>query len=137
MIPVICLVMARPPSARASVAEWRRGARPPARLTIAPGPPDPYRTGPEEEQPVTPLVGVVGDYRPDNHTHRATDMALADAGIHFEWVPTTDVAPDRPQDRLGHCAGILIAPSSPYRSMEGALAAVRLARERGVPLVGT
>jgi hypothetical protein len=31
----------------------------------------------------------------------------------------------------------MIGPASPYRSMDGALAAVRLARERGVPLVAT
>jgi CTP synthase (UTP-ammonia lyase) len=32
---------------------------------------------------------------------------------------------------------VWIAPASPYRSMDGALRAIRYARERGVPLVGT
>ena len=82
-------------------------------------------------------IGIVGDFNPDNHTHQATDASLTHAGVRFEWVPTTDVHPARPQDRLGGYDGIFIAPSSPYQSMEGALAAIRLARERGVPLVGT
>jgi len=82
-------------------------------------------------------VGVVGDYDPGNATHRGTDAGLAHAGIDFEWVPTEEVAADDPGERLGSYAGLLIAPASPYRSMDGALAAVRHARERGVPLVGT
>lgn len=86
---------------------------------------------------MTPIVGVVGDFDPRNHTHQATNTGLAHAGIEFEWVPTDEVPPDRGDKRLARYAGIFVAPSSPYRSMEGALAAIRFARERGVPLVGT
>jgi len=82
-------------------------------------------------------IGVVGDYDPGNETHLGTDAGLAHAGIEFEWVPTDDVPPSEPEWRLGGYAGVFIAPGSPYRSMEGALAAVRYARGRGVPLVGT
>jgi CTP synthase (UTP-ammonia lyase) len=85
----------------------------------------------------TRRAAVVGDYDPGNHTHQATDAGLAHAGIEYEWILTSDVDPDRPADRLGGYAGVLIAPSSPYVSMDGALAAIRYARERGVPLVGT
>ena len=86
---------------------------------------------------MAPLVGVVGDFNPDNHTHRATNDGLAHAAIDFEWVSTTEVPSDQAERRLARYAGIFVAPSSPYRSMEGALAAIRFARERGVPLVGT
>jgi len=82
-------------------------------------------------------VGIVGDFDPRNETHRATSQALADAWLRFEWVPTDEVLPARAATRLVAYAGLLIAPASPYRSMDGALAAVRFARERGVPLVGT
>jgi CTP synthase (UTP-ammonia lyase) len=82
-------------------------------------------------------VAVVGDYNPVNHTHRATDAALTHVGAPFEWVTTTDVPSDQPERRLAGYRGLMIAPASPYRSMEGALAAIRLARERGVPLVAT
>jgi CTP synthase (UTP-ammonia lyase) len=83
------------------------------------------------------LVGVVGDFDAANPTHQATNAALTHAGLRSEWVATVDVAPEHPGRRLGMYAGLLIAPASPYRSFEGALAAIRFARERGVPLVGT
>jgi len=84
-----------------------------------------------------PLVGIVGDFAPLNPTHRATNEALGHAGLRSEWVPTVEVDPARPGARVAEYAGLFIAPASPYRSMDGALAAIRFARERGVPLVGT
>jgi CTP synthase (UTP-ammonia lyase) len=82
------------------------------------------------------VVAVVGDFNPRNHTHIATNNALGHVGLEFEWVPTDGVGPD-PAARLAAYSGIFIAPASPYRDMDGALGAVRHARERGVPLVGT
>jgi len=82
-----------------------------------------------------PMIGVVGDFDPANRTHQFTSAALEHLGLRFEWVPT-DAAGDW-DERLAAYDGIWIAPASPYRSMDGALAAVRYARERGVPLVGT
>ena len=82
------------------------------------------------------LVGIVGDFDSRNRTHLATNDALGHVGLEFEWVPTEEVGDD-PQGRLGAHAALWIAPASPYRSMEGALRAIRHARERGVPLVGT
>jgi CTP synthase (UTP-ammonia lyase) len=86
---------------------------------------------------MTSPVGIVGDFDALNHTHQATNAGLEHTGIAFEWVSTTEVRPDRPEERLARYRGIFIAPASPYRSMEGALAAIRFARERSVPLVGT
>lgn len=83
-----------------------------------------------------PLVGVVGDLNLDNPTHRFTNAALGHAGAEHAWVATDGIASD-PERQLRRFAGLLIAPGSPYRDMEGAIAAVRYARERGVPLVGT
>lgn len=81
-------------------------------------------------------IGVVGDFNPANATHLATNAALEHAGLAFAWVPTEAVGPDAAVS-LDRYAGLFIAPASPYRCMEGALAAIRYARERGVPLVGT
>jgi CTP synthase (UTP-ammonia lyase) len=92
---------------------------------------------PRREEIVVPIVGVVGDYNPENLTHLATESGLAHAAIRFEWVSTTDVRADGPEERLGRYAGLFIATASPYRHMDGLLAAIRLARERGVPLVGS
>lgn len=81
------------------------------------------------------LIGVIGDYKPGNETHATLDDSLADAGVEWEWV-ATDAVPSG--DELARrYAGLWIAPASPYRSMEGALAAVTSARQRGIPLVGT
>jgi CTP synthase (UTP-ammonia lyase) len=88
-------------------------------------------------EPEAGLVGIVGDFNPQNPTHQATNEGLAHARLRFEWVSTEKVVPARASERLGAYAGLLIAPASPYVSMDGALAAIRFARERGVPLVGT
>lgn len=84
-----------------------------------------------------PVVAVVGDFDPKNHTHQATIAGLSHAEVGFEWVSTTEIDPCLAASRLGGYGGVFIAPSSPYRSMEGALAAIRYARERGVPFVAT
>jgi CTP synthase (UTP-ammonia lyase) len=81
-------------------------------------------------------IGIVGDFNPRNRTHQFTNRALEQLGLGFEWVPT-DTIGDEPAARLAGADGVWIAPASPYRSLEGALAAIRYARERGVPLVGT
>jgi CTP synthase (UTP-ammonia lyase) len=82
------------------------------------------------------VIAVVGDFNPKNPTHQFTNAALDHVGLPFEWVPTESIDGD-PSTRLSSYHGLLIAPASPYRSMEGALSAIRYARERGVPLVGT
>ncbi len=82
------------------------------------------------------MIGVVGDFNPKNRTHLFTNTALEHVRLRFEWVPT-DAIEDEPERRLAAYRGIWIAPSSPYRSMDGALSAIRHARERGIPLVGT
>jgi CTP synthase (UTP-ammonia lyase) len=81
-------------------------------------------------------VGIVGDFNPGNPTHRFTNEALQHLKLTFDWVPTDEV-PEAAEGRLAGYAGLWIAPASPYRSMDGALAAIRYARERSVPLVGT
>jgi CTP synthase (UTP-ammonia lyase) len=87
-------------------------------------------------RPMTPRVAVVGDFDASNRTHLFTSTALEHLRLDHEWVPTDDVTTEA-HHRLGGYAGLWIAPASPYRSMDGALAAIRYARERGVPLVGT
>jgi len=81
-------------------------------------------------------VGIVGDFNPKNPTHVFTNAALGHLGLRFEWVPTETIT-DAPERPLSPYRGLWIAPASPYRDMDGALSAIRYARERGVPLVGT
>ncbi len=81
------------------------------------------------------LIAIVGDHNPDYLTHLATDAAFAQMGVHARWVPTPTVGDD--PSLLGEYDGVLVAPGSPYVSMEGALAAIRYAREHDLPLLGT
>ena len=86
-----------------------------------------------------PRVAVVGDYNPEFESHPATTEALLLAGRSLglettvEWVPTPEVS----EERLRGFAGIWAAPGSPYKSFSGMLAAIRCARERLRPFVGT
>ena len=50
------------------------------------------------------------------------------------WIPSEDA--EDPAAWTGF-DGIWVVPGSPYRSAEGAVAAARVARERGVPFLGT
>jgi CTP synthase (UTP-ammonia lyase) len=81
------------------------------------------------------LIGVVGDYAPQNWTHASLNDSLGHVGAEREWVATDRVPPGPELER--RYSGLWIAPASPYRSMGGALAAICAARERGIPLVGT
>ena len=80
-------------------------------------------------------VAVIGDFDAANRTHAFTNAALHHLGLPVEWIPTRTVG--RPEVTLAGYDGLFISPGSPYVSMEGALEAIRYARERGVPLVGT
>jgi len=80
-------------------------------------------------------IAIVGDQRPNNETHRAVTDSLTMVGAEIEWVRSNDV--DGRVERLVGYGGIVAAPGSPYASMEGVLAAIRHARERGVPFTGT
>jgi CTP synthase (UTP-ammonia lyase) len=87
-------------------------------------------------------IGIIGDFDPKARTHSSTNDALHYAGAHLgrklsiSWVPT-DALMESAAARLRDFAGIVCSPGSPYRSTEGALAAIRFARERGCPFAGT
>jgi CTP synthase (UTP-ammonia lyase) len=81
------------------------------------------------------LIAVVGDHSPAYLTHALTDEAFSDLGVRIEWVPTPTVLQD--PSVLGSYGGCLMAPGTPYTSMEGALEAVRYARTHDLPLLGT
>jgi CTP synthase (UTP-ammonia lyase) len=88
------------------------------------------------------FVALVGDHDPDVVAHRAVPKALGLAALSLGravdavWVATEEVAADEEQ-ALGHVDAVWCVPASPYRSTEGALAAIRRARERGMPFLGT
>ena len=85
-------------------------------------------------------IGLVGDRSDSVVAHRAIPLALARAaqshGIDIEpvWFATERLLD---ASACGECAGLWCVPGSPYRSMEGALRAIRYAREHSVPFLGT
>jgi len=84
-------------------------------------------------------IAVVGDYGAERPTHKATQQTLEHAvrpPLRFEWL-ATEAAMEMDDSELASYAGLLVAPGSPYRNMDGALKAIRVAREGEVPLLGT
>ena len=85
-------------------------------------------------------IGLVGDFNSQVVAHQAIPVALKLAGeaaalnVEGQWVPTEEV-----QDaaRVSGFTGLWCVPASPYRSMEGALRAIRFAREHARPFLGT
>lgn len=86
-------------------------------------------------------IALVGDYDESVPAHQAIPVALdrvaGETGlvIEPEWVPTPEVGDDG--TGLNAFDGIWCVPASPYRDMDGALTAIRLAREQRVPFLGT
>lgn len=85
-------------------------------------------------------IALVGDYDESVPAHQAIPVALdrvaGETGIIVEcqWVPTPDVGNG---EGLKAFDGVWCVPASPYRDMDGALTAIRFAREQQVPFLGT
>lgn len=86
---------------------------------------------------MTPRLALVGDRSAVVRSHTRIPVllqALADDGVPLDayWVPTDDV-----DDAVAGFDAVWLVPGSPYRSEAGALRAVRIAREQGIPFLGT
>ncbi|HKU13865.1 MAG TPA: CTP synthase [Steroidobacteraceae bacterium] len=85
-------------------------------------------------------IGLVGDRNDSVPAHQAIPLALEEAAAAlqieaaYEWVPTERI---RTASRVAAFDGLWCVPASPYRSMEGALLAIRCAREGRMPFLGT
>ncbi|WP_185035823.1 CTP synthase C-terminal region-related (seleno)protein [Pseudomonas canadensis] len=87
----------------------------------------------------TPLhLALIGDYNPDVIAHQAIPVALQQAaetlglGVHVQWLDTDNL----PQS-LHDFDGFWCVPASPYRDTDGAMRAIRFAREQRRPFLGT
>ena len=86
-------------------------------------------------------LALVGDYNTQVPAHRAIPTALGlacvAAGVKLDWTWIgTEKITDAGRDLAGY-DGVWCVPASPYRSMAGALAAIRHARENRLPFLGT
>jgi CTP synthase (UTP-ammonia lyase) len=86
-------------------------------------------------------IAIVGDHSEKVTAHRAIPRALelardpSDSAVAWEWVATREIG-DAARD-LARFSGVWLAPASPYESTQGAIDAVRWAREGGHPFLGT
>ncbi|MGD0803631.1 MAG: hypothetical protein ABSA11_06110 [Candidatus Bathyarchaeia archaeon] len=87
-------------------------------------------------------VGVIGDFQPTYETHIATNQAFHNSAdrlgveVKVEWLPTLTLYGNT-EEQMEHFDAFLCAPGSPYKSAEGALNGIRLARENDHPFLGT
>jgi CTP synthase (UTP-ammonia lyase) len=90
----------------------------------------------------TLAVGIVGDFESASPTHEATNEAIQHAADKLgiaaisTWIATDELAGDA-AGRLAGFDALWCAPGSPYRSMSGALEAIRIARTTNRPFLGT
>ncbi|WP_223570542.1 CTP synthase [Pseudomonas sp. BF-R-26] len=85
-------------------------------------------------------IALIGDHDPQVTAHQAIPIALGMAAEHsgtdiqFQWLATDTINADTP---LNDFDGFWCVPASPYRDMDGALRAIRFAREQQRPFLGT
>lgn len=85
-------------------------------------------------------IALIGDYNREVIAHQAIPLALnmaaesAGLKVRFEWLPTDSITS---ASQLNGVDGFWCVPASPYRNRDGALLAIRYAREQQRPFLGT
>lgn len=85
-------------------------------------------------------LALVGDYNENKVAHKAIPHALElsktalNINLSWSWVNTTAI---KDTNQLAQFTAIWVVPGSPYINMEGALTAIRFARETSRPFLGT
>jgi CTP synthase (UTP-ammonia lyase) len=81
-------------------------------------------------------MGLIGEFNELNKAHHAIGTAVnaaADGRVETTWVSTDKVS----NSALAEFDGLWCVPGMPYRSADGALAAIRFARSHRIPFLGT
>lgn len=87
-------------------------------------------------------IAVIGEFYKEFLPHTTLNQSLNDLShymnvpIEVDWIETTELVAD-PTHVLSPYHGIWSAPGSPFKSLEGALNAIKFARENNVPHLGT
>jgi CTP synthase (UTP-ammonia lyase) len=88
-------------------------------------------------------IGIIGDYNPEKISHPATNAAIQHAAkqlsiqADYRWIPTPAFLTDEGRKSLVGFDCIWAASGSPYRSSDGALKGIQVARELDKPFIGT
>jgi len=89
----------------------------------------------------TAKIALIGDYSSEVTAHVAIPKALAIASkvlgqkVDFEWLDTDQI--NQVTQQLKPFNAVWCVPASPYRNMQGALDAIRYARENELAFLGT
>jgi len=87
-------------------------------------------------------IGLIGDYHPNVRAHIAIPRALElaaereDCEVSAAWMPTASLGNEL-AEQFSAYNGLWCVPASPYANMDGALRAIRFAREDNRPFLGT
>ena len=87
-------------------------------------------------------VGIIGDYDENLRSHIATNEALNHAAfalsisVKSSWISTQHLSNNLAEDKLRPFHGLWCGPGD-YLSMDGALLAIKFAREQGWPFIAT
>lgn len=87
-------------------------------------------------------IAVIGEFNKEFLPHITLNQSLNDLSHHmnitieYDWIETTELVAN-PKYVLSLYDGIWSAPGSPFKSLEGALNAIKFARENNVPHLGT
>lgn len=84
-------------------------------------------------------IALLGEFDAAFPPHPATTAACShSAGVLRERITATWISTEHATlESLRDVSGVWIAPGSPYRNLPNTLAAIRYAREKGIPCLGT
>ena len=88
-------------------------------------------------------IGIIGDYDANKISHPATMDAIGHAARHLKikaqatWLPTPSFLDRDSREILEPYDAVWASSGSPYLSMEGAIAAIKAAREMRRSFIGT
>jgi len=86
-------------------------------------------------------IGIIGDYQKGWGCHDEIESSINHASrqlglkVEFTWLPTKDL--ERHQIDLSQFSGLWCSSGSPYKSIKGALTAIKYSREGRLPFLGT
>jgi CTP synthase (UTP-ammonia lyase) len=87
-------------------------------------------------------IGLIGDYNPEVTAHKAIPLALKlsseklNLPVEYFWLDT-ELIKKKYFNELNSFNGLWAVPATPYTDIEGALAAIKFARENNIPFLGT
>jgi CTP synthase (UTP-ammonia lyase) len=84
-------------------------------------------------------VTILGEYSPSSETHRYTESALAHSTAHLglvtesAWISTDDIS----NTTVSSTDALWLTTGGPHKDLNRAIDAIRIAREQGIPCLGT